>query len=318
MDTNIDKSFKPTIEWMASKYEEMNKRLFMGQLGMCDFGIFTNGRGSEGRTLGYFQCGARGLQAERRSRRMFISSWGNLTYINKDNFVDLCHPIIKLNGNYSGTEHVFTNVLVHEMCHYYTYMHGFLPKQAHGVDFRNIAANVAYRSNGEFSVQRLASAEDMSQLELSDEMKEKKNKRIANRKTSITVVLRFMTDGRVELTNAVSKSLIDLILGSYNRNDVKKIVTSNDENLINDIFNKGYKSTMRTWKYWTFNDRDIIENLSKYKVNETYNPKYMVDESRRKINTLIKEVIDDYISDGDIIDIPSDMNLGLHSPLEIE
>ena len=55
MNKKIEKTFKPNIQWMAKKYEEMNQELFYGQLGDCDFGIFTTGKGSEGRTLGWFK-----------------------------------------------------------------------------------------------------------------------------------------------------------------------------------------------------------------------------------------------------------------------
>ena len=49
----MDKTFRPTVEWMAAKYAEMNEQLFGGQLGQCDFDVFTTGRGSEGGTLGW-------------------------------------------------------------------------------------------------------------------------------------------------------------------------------------------------------------------------------------------------------------------------
>ena len=50
MNKKIEKTFKPNVQWMAKKYKEMNQKLFYGQLGDCDFGIFTTGKGSEGRT----------------------------------------------------------------------------------------------------------------------------------------------------------------------------------------------------------------------------------------------------------------------------
>lgn len=40
-----DKQFKPTPQWMAEKYDEMNMKLFRNELGPCDFGIFTSGKG---------------------------------------------------------------------------------------------------------------------------------------------------------------------------------------------------------------------------------------------------------------------------------
>ena len=46
-----DKTFKPTVEWMEQKYQEMNKLLFNGKLGQCNFAIFTSGKGSQGGVL---------------------------------------------------------------------------------------------------------------------------------------------------------------------------------------------------------------------------------------------------------------------------
>ena len=118
MNKKKEKTFKPNIQWMAKKYEEMNQELFYGQLGDCDFGIFTTGEGSEGNTLGRFKTKGDNIRIDRYSRRIFINGWERI-YIDRNNFVELCRPTIELNGNYSGTEHGFLATLVHEMCHYY-------------------------------------------------------------------------------------------------------------------------------------------------------------------------------------------------------
>lgn len=310
----IDKSFKPTREWMAIKYEELNKQLFGGALGSCDFEVFTSGRGSEGRTLGWFKLSNRQVMAERYSRRMFINAnYGEKIYIDKENFETYCWPKIGLNGNYSGTEHAFMATLVHEMCHYYTYMNGYCPKQGHGPEFKNIAYYVSDRSEGVFSIQRLASAEDMKEFELSDEMKAKKQARVANKKSSITVVFRYKKNGAVEMTNTNSAKLIELILASRLKPEVSKVVISKDPNLIELLYSKGYRSTMRTWKYWNVAGKDFVNNLDQYDKTEFLNTSTM--ESRKTHKDIIKEVIDEYLDDG--IEVGG-INLGLHSPFEYE
>ena len=40
LNDKMDKTFKPTREWMAAKYAEMNEQLFNGSLGNCSFDIF--------------------------------------------------------------------------------------------------------------------------------------------------------------------------------------------------------------------------------------------------------------------------------------
>ena len=253
------RSFKPTVEWMAERYNEANQKLFNGALGECDFNVFTTGRGSQGGTLGWFKIATRGIMADRHSRKMFKQGLDRV-YVDRKNFVEMCHPTIELNGNYSGTEHGFLATLVHEMCHYYTYMNGYCPKQGHGPEFRQIGSIVSSRSNGLFTIQRLASAEDMSQLELNDEMKAKREKRLNNKKASVTAVLVFTVDGKVKLTMTSSQNLIDTISNEENRRG-ENVVTSNDSNVIDYLFSKGYRKNMRTWRYWSLEDKPWIGEL---------------------------------------------------------
>ena len=259
MVNNIDKTFIPNTQWMAEKYDEMNSQLFNGALGECDFNVFTTGRGSQGGTLGWFKIAARGIMADRHSRKMFKQGLDRV-YVDRKNFVEMCHPTIELNGNYSGTEHGFLATLAHEMCHYYTYMNGYCPKQGHGPEFRQIGSIVSSRSNGLFTIQRLASAEDMSQLELNDEMKAKREKRLNNKKASVTAVLVFTIYGKVKLTMTSSQNLIDTISNEENRRG-ENVVTSNDSNVIDYLFSKGYRKNMRTWRYWSLEDKPWIGEL---------------------------------------------------------
>jgi len=257
----MDKTFKPTVEWMTAKYAEMNDQLFRGELGECNFKVFTTGKGSEGGTLGWFKITSRGIRVDRYSRRMFkISNWGTKIFVNKDNFTTMCSPAIELNGNYTGTEHGFLATLVHEMCHYYTYMNGYCPRQGHGREFKDIGYVVSSRSNGMFTIQRLASAEQMSELELSAEMKAKREKRLSNRKASVTAIFVFTKQGQVKLTITSSPNLINMISTSEEGRG-NNVVTSNDANVIEFLFSKGYEKNMRTWRYWSLEGKPWIDEL---------------------------------------------------------
>ena len=260
LNDKMDKTFVPTVEWMTEKYDEMNSQLFNGALGECSFNVFTTGRGSEGGTLGWFKITSRNIRVDRYSRRMFKNTNWEKVYVNRENFVYMCQPRIELNGNYSGTEHGFLATLVHEMCHYYTYMNGFCPKQGHGPEFREIGAIVSNRSNGMFTIQRLATAEEMSELELNDEMKAKREKRLNNKKASVTAVLVFTVNGKVKLTITSSQNLIDTISNEENRRG-ENVITSNDSNVIDYLFSKGYRKNMRTWRYWSLEDKPWIGEL---------------------------------------------------------
>ena len=256
----IDKTFKPNEEWMAKKYNEMNQQLFGGSLGDCDFAIFTSGRGSEGGVLGWFKITGSNVRADRYSRRMFVGGWGTKVFIDKNNFVRLCKPRIELNGNYTGTEQSFLATLAHEMCHYYTYMNGYCPKQGHGREFKEIGQIVSQRSNGMFTIQRLASAEQMSEMELSDEMKAKREKRLSNRKSSVTAVIVFTPEGKIKLSITSNERLVNLIKTTSEGHGEKVIVTNNAD-VIDYLFAKGYKKNMRTWRYWSLEGKPWIDEL---------------------------------------------------------
>jgi predicted SprT family Zn-dependent metalloprotease len=231
-------------------------------LGNCNFAIFTSGKGSEGGVLGWFKIKGRNIKIERSSRRIFQSNGWDKNYVGKSNFYEVCQPTIELNGNYSGTENAFLATLVHEMCHYYTYMYGYAPKQGHGREFKDIGAYVSARSNGMFTIQRLASAEQMSEYELNDVMKAKREKRLANKKAAVTAIIVFTKSGKVKLTITSSQRLINLIEnGEKDRGE--NVVVTNDANVIEYLFSKGFRQNLRTWRYWSLEDRPWLDELKK-------------------------------------------------------
>lgn len=253
--------FKPTVEWMAKWYDIMNAELFGGILGKCKFEPFTTGKG-QGNWLGRFQV-LRPIKVESRSRRMFYSFWGEKTYITKDNFVTVCDPCIGLNINYSATEEGWLATLVHEMCHYYTYMYGYAPKQAHGVEFREIGERVSYRSNGRFTVQRLAGAEQMKEFEMDQAMIDKKTKRTM-------IVVMFMCDGVVRFIPTSSEKLIDEILmierrhGSTRCDEIRIYV---EPSVANEIFKIMKFKNLRSYKFYHIENKpQVLEILN----NHTY------------------------------------------------
>ena len=325
MNWNIDntnKQFKPDTQWMSEKYNEMNQKLFNNNLGDCHFDIFTSGKGSQGRTLGFFEL-RRQTFVNRYTQRMYAKKEfsENKIEVNKNNFVELCRPKIALNGNYTGTEYAFLNTLVHEMCHYYTYMYGIAPTQAHGREFRYISDIICGKSNGFFVIQRLATAEEMDNFVLSDEMKEKQTKREENKKSNITAIFDFKTNGEVRLTTTSNQSLIDKICNYQNRiTPSKKIILSKDPNLISFLFEKGYKANFRIWKYWNVGNEDWLKKLNDMNVKVINFDNSFNESKKMKItNEIINEVLNKYLeskSNDNFIEINPGMNLGLESPLE--
>ena len=323
MDNTV--KFTPTPQWMEEKYNELNAKLFNGKLGGCDFGVFKTGKGASGRTLGYFKITGKNIKYDRRTRKMFVASMyldKIDEYINADNFVELCKPTIQLNGNYKRTERAWLTTLAHEMCHYYTYMNGKVPSTSHGREFKQIAAIISYKSNDIFSIQRLASSEEMNESELDSEVKAKMEKRDENKKSKLFALLIFRKNGEVQLVTTSSNNVLNDVKNSNTKFICKKILLSTDPNFIDYLWKNHYKHNMRTYRYWTITNTPIVKDIEnfKYKVmvdytNEINESIQLIPEDiQNMVENAIKELINKKNNWGEIT---SDMILSDKSPLEI-
>ena len=329
MESNSQEKIHASVEWMSAMYDKMNNELFDGALGACNFDVFTTGRGSQGRVLGWFKIKGSGVKVERTSRRMFVRTRFGKEYIDANNFVNYCKPQIELNGNYTATEEGFLATLVHEMCHYYTYMRGICPRQGHGTEFYAIGRVVSAKSNGRFTIRRLATAEEMEEWELNPEMQAKKDKRIANKKSKLNAIFFFFQNGTVELSTTSNQNVIrDIVNSASNRlshptrSRCLQIIQSNDPELIEMLFNEGYRKDFRTYRYWNVESKPWINTLTSYDYKELFKaePLNMESKERKKI---VEDVINKFLkeefgigAEDDVISIDPNMNLGLESPLE--
>lgn len=265
----VDKSqlMTPTVEWMKKKYDEMNISLFDGKLQGCSFGIFKNGKGSQGRILGHFSLKSK-LKINRAGHLFKINPLtGEYEFVNSENFAEMCDPCIMMNGNYRWTEKAALSTLVHEMCHYYTYSHGFVPKQGHGNEFMSIAYYVSSKSKEFFTVQRIASAEKMSEMELDPKIQKTVDKRKETKMNKITVVLIYRRNGDIWLINAEGKDVVKMIIDTEKSKAIKpnEIKISNDMELKKILFDDGYKNSMKTYRYWDItNNKSLLEKIKDF------------------------------------------------------
>lgn len=269
----------PTPEWMKEKYLEMNTLLFDGKLGDCKFEVFTRGKGMHGNTLGWFKMTASGIKINIRSRQMYVlTQLGEKRFITKDNFVSIAKPMIQLNGNYKWTEKSALSTLVHEMCHYYCNMNGFHPKQSHGWEFKNIAARVSAKSDKFFTVERLASAEEMSELVLDAGIQAKNDRRKNNKLERIITTILYLNNGEVRLVNANGMNVVNNVIDVEKKKTYTKVDSieiCNDINLKEFIYNAGYKNSMLTYRYWDITrEKSLLEEIKKYKFKVVYKKDY--------------------------------------------
>jgi hypothetical protein len=256
-----------TTEWMSEMYTEMNRQLFNNELGACNFKIFKTGKGANGNVLGWFKMTGTNLKYSKQTRRIYQYDpyWGDKIYVDRSNFVDMCKPTIELNGNYKWSEKAALSTLVHEMCHYYCNMYGFVPIQSHGTDFKEIAAYVSSKSNGIFTVERLAKAEQMNEMELDSAIAAKNRQRQQNKLSKIQLVFVFRNDGTVRLINSTSPNLTTEIINIEKKGGkTKEIKLSTDENLKNIVFDSGYKTACRAYRYWPVEGQQFVKEIDKY------------------------------------------------------
>lgn len=256
-----------TTEWMSEMYTEMNRQLFNNELGACNFKIFKTGKGANGNVLGWFKMTGTNLKYSKQTRRIYQYDpyWGDKIYVDRSNFVDMCKPTIELNGNYKWSEKAALSTLVHEMCHYYCNMYGFVPMQSHGTDFKEIASYVSSKSNGIFTVERLAKAEQMNEMELDSAIAAKNRQRQQNKLSKIQLVFVFRNDGTVRLINSTSPNLTTEIINIEKKGGkTKEIKLSTDENLKNIVFDSGYKTACRAYRYWPVERQQFVKEIDKY------------------------------------------------------
>lgn len=293
----MNEKFKVSINWISDNYLKANNELFNNKLGNCHFKIIPIGE----RTLGRFYfdvTGDKKVFIDRRLNRLYVKDefWGDKEWVDRDNFFELCNPTIAFNSNYIATYDALYNTLVHEMCHYYTYMNGSAPKQGHGPEFRNIAQIVSYRSNGEISITRLANKDKMSNYELDDTLKKIQDKRIDKRKINARYFILFFKNGNIGLTNIKDDNLIKKVIDFETKRGTE-VFELTDQNIAEELFNRGYSRQFRSYKLWYFKNDDetlkkILMTSNKIKLNES---KIMKND----------------------IEITSDMDLSKQSPLEL-
>jgi len=299
-----------TTSWLEDKYNMLNRELFDGKLGGCSFSVITTGKGSMGRMLGRFTLGNKDLKYERRNGKIFYQQpffGADRIYVNRSNFVEICRPEIKLNGNYKWTEKSALSTLLHEMCHYYTYMNGWFPKQWHGREFRDIAYVVSSKSKNTFPVERIASAEEMKEVELNQDIAKKNERRKDMRARNMVPLFIFFSSGTIGMIPAMNMSVANEIV-KWNTTDksVDKIATTDNEELKHYIVDKKYRLTRKYGVgYYPVQDNKVIMFLLNDGGYDTVYTKPDINEMKNKkiMKTSLNEFLEPVLPMTDIYNI---------------
>ena len=143
---------------------------------------------------------------------------------------------------------------------------------------------------------------------------------MANKKSSIFAVFEYRYGNKVNLTTTSSQELINKICNFNGRNFVEKVIITNDIELIEFLFEKGYTKNFRVWRYWDVSNESWLSKLDSISNKQVIkNTEYLSEHNirNRSREEIINEVINRFIKEkDDFVEINSDMNLGISSPFE--
>ena len=144
-------------------------------------------------------------------------------------------------------------------------MNGIIPRQGHGVEFKEIGARVAFRSNNYFKIQTHERPEVLSQLELNSYFVDKQYKKNEAGMLKAFCMLLFMNDNTVRLVRTTQDKVKQEVM-SYEtkRNKCEKIVEIRDINFINKCQTYGYITNCRTYRFWPVQGKKFVEDFENY------------------------------------------------------
>lgn len=246
---------KPDLDWIQQKYDEFNRRYFDGVLNSCDLEC----RPCGSKFLGYFTIQGENIKYEKSTRRMFWSDYDNSrVYVDYDLFVSICAPLIVLNTNYDAPESSWENTLIHEMCHYYTYMDGYVPKQGHGREFKDIARQLYDKTNGEIVITTYDATGGFVQTnqQILQTAEKRKTNRISNTFATLTITSAKELSLRMFTENT---------LKTFLRFCKDEVIYCSNPDLIERLFEVGYNRIMRKLTiYWNITNPQTIDILNQY------------------------------------------------------
>lgn len=330
---NEERKIKPSLLWLKRKYDEFNQAYFNGELMACEFSIFTSGKGSEGGILGKFSMtNCNYFKSDRRRKIVHIGEVpGEVSFyrngrfvvdITKNNFVKICKPRISLNGNYSWNEFSMSETLIHEMCHYLVYIRNnfCMPSRSHGSLFMSVASEVTSRTNGVFSVEGVATAETMKNVELDQKFVEKRKRRAENAANTATIALIKRADLGTYMMFIANENItmrfVNLFKGPNEKYPFVKIIR--DPDIAAFLLRNGYKKFRVPTRHYNMakypKDLDMLMKADGevQKINESRDVSSFVEMIvENEINRFKNEVGIDADDEDDLVYLDRSVNLGI-------
>lgn len=218
----LEDNMSPTKQWMEQKFKLFNNDLFNGFLPKCKLAK----KKLSGNYLGVYST--------------HYNQYKEL--VTPNDFVKIANPTIYLTTMYNAPEYVWENVLIHEMCHYYTQFDEEGNARAidndndgHGADFFNAVRMVSNASGGKYEINRIVSAEHYKKLGY-----ETKDRPFSKMKGTRLIRTTFANNGisaeAFIMTNNefIAKQILNMSAD-------KRIFVTDNSSLIKILMSAGYK-----------------------------------------------------------------------------
>lgn len=111
-------------------------------------------------------------------------------------------------------------------------------------------------------------------MELNSAILAKKDKRKSNKLSKVIPTVIYKKNGEVCLVNALGMDVVKMVVDterSKTHKSVSEIKICEDIELKELIFNAGYESSMKTYRYWDItSERDLLDKFRNYKFKKVY------------------------------------------------
>lgn len=309
---------KPTVEWMKEKYIQFNNQFFGNYLEMP----ILKAEPISKRTLGCFSFEPKiQIKANKFDMHMyFVDDFERtIKHVNHDNFIQIMNPSITLNTVWDCEEIYLENTLIHEMCHYQTYIDGFCPRKAHGKEFSYWAEVVNHHSNGKYKITTYCDTySEGDKLDDATVLKSSKN--------LCGIYVKFINGDVQDRFYLVKKSIKDNFIelfGQIFKNRAWEMAICEDPLWAKEmVAATNMTTTQRTvWNYYIASSERVkkaIELMENYPTEiKRFQPQTssMVQESTM-FSDIVNEVFNELAQENDSINIISGRNLSIETPFE--
>ena len=163
---------------------------------------------------------------------------------------------------------------------------------------------------------RLTDAENAGDLD--EKIAARRQKREENKKSKMTALLVFRTNGDIQLITTTNQKLIDVVIANNNKPICKRILATNDKSYIEYLWGEGFKHNMSlsksgtNYKYWSVQGEDLVDEIKNYDFTvlkgESMNEAYQF--TTEDIKLMVEMVLDRIKGEeNDMVDITPDMIL---------